>query len=148
MGTKNIKMLINRVFPLESSSNATVEMIAEKWSTGDQSRSTLSLEHKDEEVRRGSHPSAAILYKEFLNTEMLEMVCHGYWIVVPYSAIRHLFALKISPAGVVPQGNRRPQTIVDYTYSGVNQTWSKCCTNRSNAIWESTSSTVTTNCIC
>ena len=47
------------------------------------------------------------------------MASRKYWTVVPYHAVRRLPSLKISPAGVVPQRNRRPRTIIDYTFSGV-----------------------------
>mmetsp|Transcript_905 Transcript_905/g.1359 ORF Transcript_905/g.1359 Transcript_905/m.1359 type:complete len:413 (+) Transcript_905:2296-3534(+) len=53
---------------------------------------------------------------------MLDMVQRGYWTVVPFHAIRHFPQLKISPAGVIPQRNRRPRTIIDYTFSGVTNT--------------------------
>ena len=53
---------------------------------------------------------------------MLDMVKRKYWTVLPYQAVRHLPGLKISPAGVVPQRNRRPRTIIDYTYSDVGPT--------------------------
>ena len=40
--------------------------------------------------------------------------------VLPYSAVRHLAGLRLSPIGVVPQDGRRPRVIVDYTYWGIN----------------------------
>jgi hypothetical protein len=52
---------------------------------------------------------------------MLDYVRNGYWLVVPYSAIRGHPLLKIAPVGVVPQRERRPRPIMDYTYNGVNQ---------------------------
>ena len=78
-----------------------------------------SLQHKDHCVQRGSHPSARVVFADFLQDEMLDMVRRQYWTVVPYKAVRHLPQLKISPAGVIPQRNRRPRTIIDYTFSGV-----------------------------
>ena len=78
-----------------------------------------TLVHKDSNMRRGSHPSAKHLFAEFLQEEMLDMASRKYWTVVPYHAVRRLPSLKISPAGVVPQRNRRPRTIIDYTFSGV-----------------------------
>jgi len=45
----------------------------------------------------------------------------GYWLVLPYSAIRGHPSLKIAPVGVVPQRERRPRPIMDYSYNGVNQ---------------------------
>jgi len=78
-----------------------------------------SLAHKDANMRRGSHPSAKHLFADFLQEEMLDMTARKYWTVVPYHSVRRLPGLKISPAGVVPQRNRRPRTIIDYTFSGV-----------------------------
>lgn len=51
---------------------------------------------------------------------MLEFCEQGYWIVLPYDQALHLQNLRISPLGVVPQRDRRPRLIVEYTFSGVN----------------------------
>ena len=45
----------------------------------------------------------------------------GQWLILPYAQVKHLPGLRLSPIGVVPQHSRRPRTIVDYTYHGVNQ---------------------------
>lgn len=81
-----------------------------------------SLSCKDTSVTWGSHLSAKMIHADFLQDEMLDMVQRGYWTVVPFKAICHLPQLKISPAGVIPQCNRRPRTIIDYTFSGVTDT--------------------------
>jgi hypothetical protein len=52
---------------------------------------------------------------------MADMVEKGFWAVVPYTQVRHLPNLRLSPIGVVPQRDRRPRTIVDYTFSDVNE---------------------------
>jgi hypothetical protein len=44
----------------------------------------------------------------------------GYWTVVPYKTLRRHPALRLSPAGVVPQHNRRPRPIIDYSYYDLN----------------------------
>ena len=75
----------------------------------------------DEAVRQGSHSSATKEYREYLEGEMGTMVRQGYWAVLPYTTVRHLPGLKLSPAGVVPQRDRRPRPIIDYTWSGINQ---------------------------
>lgn len=51
---------------------------------------------------------------------MLEFCQQGYWVVLPYEAVADLQRLRVSPLGVVPQRDRRPRLIVDYTFSGVN----------------------------
>ena len=40
--------------------------------------------------------------------------------VLPFSAVKHLRGVQVSPPGVVPQANRRPRTIADLTFWGVN----------------------------
>jgi hypothetical protein len=79
-----------------------------------------SLERLDFAHKRGSHQSSSA-HLEFLRGEMADMVEKGFWVVVPYKQVRHLPNLRLSPLGVVPQRDRRPRTIVDYTYSDVNQ---------------------------
>jgi hypothetical protein len=76
---------------------------------------------KDEAVKRGPHPSAKRNHVEFFRNEMADMCEKNYWMVLPYHMVRDLDELRISPPGVVPQKDRRPRTIVDYTFSGVNE---------------------------
>ena len=40
--------------------------------------------------------------------------------VLPYDAVKDLPGLRLSPPGVIPQHNRRPRWVVDFTHSGVN----------------------------
>lgn len=49
------------------------------------------------------------------------MIQKEQWIILPFSEVKDLPHLRISPPGVVPQRDRRPRWIVDYTFSGVNQ---------------------------
>ena len=70
-------------------------------------------------IRRGPHKSA-LEYSDFLEGEMTEMVQRGQWMVLPFDAVQHLPNLRISPLGVVPQHKRRPRTIVDLSFHGVN----------------------------
>ncbi|MGH7974696.1 MAG: hypothetical protein ACREBR_04160, partial [bacterium] len=79
-----------------------------------------SLEQLDTAMQYGSHASVAGEFSEFLREEMADMVKKGYWLVLPYTKVRTLSRLRLSPAGVVPQRERRPRTIIDYTWSGVN----------------------------
>ena len=80
-----------------------------------------TLAQKDQAVHRGPHPSAARHYAAFLLEDMYDYVHMGYWVVLPYSAIRSLPHLKLAPSGVIPQRERRPRPIMDYTYNQVNQ---------------------------
>jgi hypothetical protein len=72
---------------------------------------------RDAAMDRGAH---------FLYEEMADMVDKAQWIVLPYSLVERYPDLRISPIGVVPQ-HKRPPTIVDYTYSGVNADTAPLC---------------------
>ena len=77
-------------------------------------RDTISMA-----LARGSHQSA-LSHLEFLRDEMADMIDQGYWVIVPYSQVLDLPYLRLSPLGVVPQRDRRPRIIVDYTFWGIN----------------------------
>lgn len=79
-----------------------------------------TLEQRDAALKRGSHPSTH-QHQDFIREEMASMVEQQYWTVIPYSQVRYLPSLRLSPMGVVPQRDRRPRIIVDYTFSGVNE---------------------------
>jgi hypothetical protein len=79
-----------------------------------------SLEQRDAAILRGAHQSTRT-NKSFVRKEFADMVESGQWLVLPYALVRHLSGLCLSPSGLVPQRNRRDRLIVDYTYSGVNQ---------------------------
>lgn len=78
------------------------------------------LDRRDAAMARGSHASTAE-HHAFLRVEMADMVNKGFWVVLPYALVRTLPGLRLSPIGIVPQRDRRPRTIVDYTFSFVNQ---------------------------
>jgi hypothetical protein len=75
-------------------------------------------------MARGPHKSA-FEYAEFLGDELMEFVLKGQWVVLPYNLVKRLprrftRQLRVSPMGVVPQRDRRPRVIVDYSFFGVN----------------------------
>jgi hypothetical protein len=72
-------------------------------------------------LQRGAHFSATHKFREFLHKDMANYVDKRFWVVLPYSAVRYMPHLKLSPCGVVPQRDRRPRPIIDYSFSGVNQ---------------------------
>ena len=79
-----------------------------------------SRQRCDEAMERGAHQSSQG-EREFVAEELLDFCNQGYWVVLPYHvAIERLPGLRLSPLGVVPQRDRRPRLIVDYTFSGVN----------------------------
>jgi hypothetical protein len=48
------------------------------------------------------------------------MIKKGHWVLLPASDVLDTEELRLSPLGVVPQRERRPRTISDYSYFGVN----------------------------
>jgi len=48
------------------------------------------------------------------------MVREGYWTVLPYHVLRHFPHFKLAPAGVVPQQERGPWPIVNYSFTDTN----------------------------
>ena len=51
---------------------------------------------------RGSHQSASQCLA-FLESEIADMIQKGYWVALPYSVVKDLPNLWLSPMGVVPQ---------------------------------------------
>jgi hypothetical protein len=82
--------------------------------------SPWTREQCDAAVKRGPHRSAH-QYTEFLHQDLFDYVQMGYWTVLPYRSVRHYQHLRIAPAGVVPQRDRRPRPIMDYTFYNTNQ---------------------------
>jgi hypothetical protein len=75
--------------------------------------------HLEATLARGSHKSA-VEYLDFLQTAFLNMMKRGQWILLPYALVKDIPNLCPSPLGVVPQRDRCPRVIVDYTFNGVN----------------------------
>jgi hypothetical protein len=48
------------------------------------------------------------------------MIQKGHWILLPASMVEEFQHLRLSPLGVVPQCDRRPWTICDYSFYDVN----------------------------
>ena len=71
-------------------------------------------------LKRGAHKSCND-HREFLSEEFVDMIRKGQWVILPASMAEALEGLRVSPPGVVPQRDRRPRWICDYTWSLVNQ---------------------------
>ena len=52
---------------------------------------------------------------------MRDFVEKGFWIVLPLEDAVGLDGLRLSPAGIIPQRDRRDCIVIDYTWSGVNE---------------------------
>jgi hypothetical protein len=79
------------------------------------------MQQKRAAYQRGPHASAAYHHSSFLLADMYDYVQMGYWTVLPFQAVASQWHLQLSPAGVVPQRERRPRPIMDYSFSMVNQ---------------------------
>lgn len=78
-----------------------------------------SLEQRDAAMTRGCHFSAT-KHKEFIAEEMLEFADAGYWTILPYEAVRHLPNLRLSPAQIKEERERKPRFIADHTFYHIN----------------------------
>jgi hypothetical protein len=79
-----------------------------------------SLAKKLRALNRGPHTSA-IDHVDFLRDEFVNMTDKGQWIMLPSRLLLDKANLRISPLGVVPQRDRRPRTISDYSFFLVNE---------------------------
>ena len=70
-------------------------------------------------LHRGPHQSAKDNVA-FLREEFQGMMQKGHWALLPARLLIDHPDLRLSPLGVVPQRDRRPRTISDYTYFDVN----------------------------
>lgn len=85
-----------------------------------QSTPPWSRQRRLRALRRGCHKSAKG-YESFLRQEMAQMVTAGQYLVLPASLVLDLPNLRLSPMGVVPQRERRPRPIIDYSFYEVNE---------------------------
>lgn len=79
-----------------------------------------SQELKDSHVERGCHRSADE-HSVFLREEMSEFIDNRFWAVLPYSAVRHLPQLQLSPAAVKEERDRKPRLLCDHSWNPVNE---------------------------
>ena len=78
-----------------------------------------SRERVHQSIQRGAHKSC-FEYLDFLEEEFIDMINKDQWVVLPYNVVKDLPGLRVSPPGVVPQRERRPRWICDYSYYEVN----------------------------
>ena len=71
-------------------------------------------------LQRGAHQSAK-QHLDFVREDFVDMIRKKYWVVLPAADVLELPKLRLSPLGVVPQADRRPRIICDYTFFEVNQ---------------------------
>jgi hypothetical protein len=88
---------------------ATVGLKTGKWSQA----------QKLGALKRGSHQSAC-QHSDFLCDKFVDMIQKGHWVLLPAHMVLEEENLCLSPLGGVPQRDRRPRTICDYTFFSVN----------------------------
>ena len=85
-----------------------------------QSDEDWSLELLDERMAHGCHRSANE-HRDFIRGEMADFVDAGFYAVLPYSKVRHLPGLRLSPLGIKEERDRRARLVVDHTWFLVNK---------------------------
>ena len=78
-----------------------------------------TLDQLDKAVSQGCNRSAEV-HKEFIAQEMLEFAQDGFWTILPYSKVRGLPGLRLSPAQIKEERDRKPRFISDHRSWGVN----------------------------
>jgi hypothetical protein len=68
---------------------------------------------------------------DFLCGEFVDMIQKGQWILLPSKLLLNNRNLRLSPLGVVPQRDRRPRTICDYSFFLVNDGTIELCPEQS-----------------
>ena len=70
-------------------------------------------------LARGPHKSAHE-HADFLRGEFADFIRKQQWTLLPARQVQHFVNLRLSPIGVVPQRDRRPRVIVDYSFFDVH----------------------------
>jgi hypothetical protein len=97
-------------------SGATVATSSAPW----------SLQQKLAALKRDSHQSAK-QHVDFMCGEFVDMIKKGQWILLPASLVLNNRNLRLSPLDVVPQRERRPRTICNYSFFLVNDYTIELC---------------------
>ena len=110
IGSLNFKHPAKRLLRDYRSKGAPIKLKTKGWSKKRLKRA----------LRRGAHKSC-MDYLEFIQEEFVSMISKDQWVVLPFELVENLPGLRLSPPGVVPQRDRRPRWICDYSYSDVNK---------------------------
>ena len=106
---KNVQHPAKRLLNLYKNRGAPIKFSTRPWTRRQIKRA----------LNRGPHKSC-FEHLDFLKEEFVDMISKGQWLVLPASAVMDLPGLRVSPPGVVPQRDRRPRWICDYSWWGVN----------------------------
>ena len=103
---------------LQDQDHPAVELLRQWRDQGvpvDTSSPPWTLEQKDRCVERGCHPSAT-LHSSFLRDEMADFIDSKFWVVLPYTLVRHHQNLMFSPTAVKEERERRPRVLGDHSW--------------------------------
>lgn len=78
-----------------------------------------TLEELDAAVEKGCNRSAEF-HRDFIAEEMVEFGESGFWTILPYDRVRHLPGLRLSPAQIKEERDRKPRFISDHKSWGAN----------------------------
>ena len=110
LGDLNFDHPAKRLLKEYKTKGAPVKLKTEPWT-----------KHRVERAMdRGAHKSCSE-YLPFLQQEFVEMIEKNQWVILPFEDAKELVGLRISPPGCVPQRDRRPRWICDYSFYDVNQ---------------------------
>jgi len=84
-----------------------------------------SPEKRQQAIEQGCHYSAT-KHKEFIASEMCDFAEDGFWTLLPYDLIKDLPGVRLSPAQIKEENDRRPRFIADHAFSGVNDNTLRC----------------------
>jgi hypothetical protein len=79
-----------------------------------------TMAQKEAALERGAHQSAKA-HTTFLRGEFADMIRKKQWILLPSALVMTQEELRLSPLGVLPQRDRRPRSIIDYTFYRINE---------------------------
>ena len=74
---------------------------------------------RDTCFQHGPHASGQ-QHSAFVHEEMAEFADTGYWVVLPYSAIKHMENLKPSPLSVKVKRDCKDRILCNHTWFGIN----------------------------
>ena len=110
IGSLDFKHEAKRLLKGYKSRGAPVKMKTKPWRKGRLMQTLL----------RGAHKSC-FEHLSFLQEEFIQMIEKKQWVILPYEVAKDLPGLRLSPPGCVPQRDRRPRWICDYSFYDVNQ---------------------------
>jgi hypothetical protein len=103
-------LTLRRIFGDLRVTRAKVTLNMPKW----------TMAQKEAALTRVPNKSANA-YTSFLRGEFAVMIRKTQWVLLPAALVMTEEELQLSPLGVLPRCDRRPRSIIDYTFYRVNE---------------------------